>query len=202
MYGLKPVPFNSEGYVEHDTCGLQTNSGTGLVNACVEMQLSGLIARMDPITASIVTALASGAAVAAKNLATDAIKDAYAGLKALIVDKYKKAGPFVEALEGDPDSKAMQEVLANQIKGVETDEDAKKGAAALTDSLVAQEKVPAIAAVIDIGKLKVGKSLLLEDIEYTGTLIRADEVETVEDFTVKNIKLGGAGSGSGVKPPK
>jgi len=93
-------------------------------------------------------------------------------------------------------------VLANQIKGVETDEDAKKGAAALTDSLVAQEKVPAIAAVIDIGKLKVGKSLLLEDIEYTGTLIRADEVETVEDFTVKNIKLGGAGSGSGVKPPK
>jgi hypothetical protein len=153
---------------------------------------------MDPITASIVTALASGAAVAAKNLATEAIKDAYSGLKALIVDRYKKAAPFVEALESDPDSKATQEVLGNQLKGVEADADAKKGAAKLTDSVLELEKVPAAAAVLDFGTLKVAKNVLLEGIEYTGTLLRAKEADIQGDLTVKDIKLGTPGG----TPPK
>ena len=58
---------------------------------------------MDPIIISIVGALASGAlVVAAKGLATEAVKDAYTALKKLVVDRYHKAGPFVDEVEADP----------------------------------------------------------------------------------------------------
>ena len=70
---------------------------------------------MEPITATIVAALLAGATAAAKDVATAAIKDAYAGLKRLIKDRYERAAPFVEAVEADPTAKPEQQVLAQQL---------------------------------------------------------------------------------------
>ncbi len=70
---------------------------------------------MDPITISIVTALAAGAVAGAKDIATSAVKDAYTGLKQVIHDRYRKAAPFVEAVEANPTSKPEQQDLANQL---------------------------------------------------------------------------------------
>ena len=70
---------------------------------------------MEPIT-MVVGALAAGAAAALKNTANEAVKDAYAGLKTLVVDywKSKQGGDAVEAereatvllenLESDPET--------------------------------------------------------------------------------------------------
>lgn len=71
---------------------------------------------MDPITVTIVTALAAGAAAAAKDVATDAIKDAYAGLKRLVTDRYRKTSEAVDLVTADPASMARQAVLAEEIE--------------------------------------------------------------------------------------
>jgi hypothetical protein len=64
---------------------------------------------MDPITI-IVTALAAGAAAGLKPTAEQAIKDAYAGIKVLMLRKYETLS--LEALEQKPDSETKQASLA------------------------------------------------------------------------------------------
>ncbi|MBD3334556.1 MAG: hypothetical protein GF355_03485, partial [Candidatus Eisenbacteria bacterium] len=53
---------------------------------------------MDPLSL-IVTAVATGAALGLKPTAEQAVKDAYAGLKRLIVDRYGGRGDVAEAVE-------------------------------------------------------------------------------------------------------
>lgn len=72
---------------------------------------------MDPIT-TILVALASGAAAAAKDTASQVVKDAYAGLKALVERKLKaknsNAAAIVDEYEKDAATweKPMQKSLA------------------------------------------------------------------------------------------
>ena len=67
---------------------------------------------MDPITI-IVSALAAGAAAGLKPKAEQAVKDAYNGLKALILHKYGKLS--VDALEQKPESKAKRSSVAEDL---------------------------------------------------------------------------------------
>ena len=65
---------------------------------------------MDPITTSIV--------VAASQLGETVVKDAYAGLKAIIVRKFGKGSEVdkaVEAVEKKPDSSGRQQTLAEEL---------------------------------------------------------------------------------------
>jgi hypothetical protein len=65
---------------------------------------------MDPITTAIVAALPA--------LATDAVKSAYTGLKAVIERKWGEGSPLskaVNALEEDPESKAQVGVLQEKV---------------------------------------------------------------------------------------
>jgi hypothetical protein len=144
---------------------------------------------MDPITVTIVTALSSGAIAATKDVATSAVKDAYAALKKLIVDRYKKAGPFVEAVEADPASQPEQAVLANQLKGEPADlEEAKKLALALLASLRQLENNPHAQAVLEFGKLRAAQSFELHDIEFSGTLLHADEAVIDGPFRASGLR--------------
>jgi hypothetical protein len=152
---------------------------------------------MDAASVSIVTALAAGALAAAKDVATSAIKDSYSGLKALIVDRYKSAGPFVEAVEGDPASEPEQKVLAHQLHGIESDAEAKTLAAALLDELQKLEYKPAATALFDFKKLRAAKNFELTDIELAGTLLRADEANFEGDFKATKIRQAAVGAKSG-----
>ena len=152
---------------------------------------------MEPITVSIVAALAAGAVAATKEVATSAVKDAYAGLKRLIVDRYKKAGPFVEAIEADPTSKPEQEVLAKQL-GPGTPETALKEAAlALLQALEGLEADPRARAVFDFGQLRALKSFKLTDIEFAGPLFKADSATFEGDFEARGLRQKSEG-----QPPK
>ena len=159
---------------------------------------------MDPITVTIVTALSSGAVAAAKDVATQAIKDAYAGLKKLVVDRYKKAGPFVEALEAEPDSKATQEVLAKQLQGVEADPQAKDKAVELIDLVLALQKQLAAskpsgaAALFDVKKLNAAKKFEIKGAYFTGGLVKGEEWTVGDDISLTDLHQ----SGSGETPPK
>jgi hypothetical protein len=152
---------------------------------------------MEPVTTTIVTALASGAVAAAKNIATDAVRDAYAALKRLIIDRYHKAGPFVEAVESNPTSEAEQKVLSNQLASAEIDSQLKESALALLNALEELRQDPHAQAVFDFGKLRAARNFELNDIEFSGTLLRADEASFEGDFKVEHLLLNTAKSKPG-----
>jgi hypothetical protein len=72
---------------------------------------------MDPITTAIVAALPA----LASDLAKSSVKDAYAGLKAIIQRKWGDASAVaksVDALEANPKSKGQAAVLAENVASV------------------------------------------------------------------------------------
>jgi hypothetical protein len=99
---------------------------------------------MDPFIASLVGALAAGAVAAAKDTATHAIKDAYAGIRQYIKDRY--AAVPLEALEKEPDSKGQQLVVQEKLE--------KAGAAKDTElpALLKQFVEALKAQMPDVGK--------------------------------------------------
>jgi hypothetical protein len=102
---------------------------------------------MDPITL-ITTALVAGAVAASKDVAAQAVKDAYAGLKALIVRKFgdkSDAEDAMAAVEKRPDSEARQAMLAEELSMAKAAEDAEvlKQAQALLDMLKDTKSVDA-----------------------------------------------------------
>jgi disulfide oxidoreductase YuzD len=91
---------------------------------------------MDPITTAIVAAIPA----LASDLIKSSVKDAYAGLKAIIRRKWGDASPVaksVDALEANPKSKGQAEVLAEHIDAVNATGDAEvmQALAKLVDQL-------------------------------------------------------------------
>lgn len=145
---------------------------------------------MEPITISIVTALAAGAAAAAKDVATKAITDAYAALKHLVIARYQKAEPFIEAVEGNPTSAPEQKVLSNQLASVTADGELKDAVTRLLSALEELRTEPRAQAVFDFDKLKAAKNFELSNIEFDGTLLRAREATFDGDFKAANLRQG------------
>ena len=141
---------------------------------------------MDPITVTIVSALAAGAAAAAKDVATDVIKDAYAGLKRLIIDRYQRAAPFADAVEADPASEPEQKVLGKQLDqaGAPEDDDLKAAAQALLNELESLRSEPRAAAMFDFDRLRAARNFEL-DIEGIGQVLRAGDATFEGDFKAK-----------------
>jgi len=85
---------------------------------------------MDPISL-IVAALAAGAAEAAQPTATQAVKDAYTGLKAIISRKLggqpnaEDLGAAVKGVEKKPADPARKQVLEDELKMAKADQDAE-----------------------------------------------------------------------------
>ena len=145
---------------------------------------------MDPVTATIVAALVGGAAAAAKDVASAAIKDAYSGLKRLISDRYQKAGPFVEAVEADPSSKPEQEVLAKQLdqQGANADPDIKNLAGQLLAAIEHLREEPRATALFDFDQLRAARNFDLEDIQSIGTVLVAKDATFEGDFKAKGLR--------------
>jgi hypothetical protein len=145
---------------------------------------------MDPVTVTIVSAVAAGAAAGASEVATSAIKDAYTGLKRLIADDYRNVAPFVEAVEADPASKPEQAVLAKQLDqaGAAKDDELQAAAQALLDAVAELRTKPDAAALFDFGVLHRARNVELEDIEALGTVFRAREATLEGDFKAKDIR--------------
>jgi effector-associated domain 9 (EAD9)-containing protein len=73
---------------------------------------------MDPITTLIVTAIALGASAGLKPAAEQAVKDAYAGLKKVILDRYKDHRTLanaVAAMDESPGDAGRQAALEQQL---------------------------------------------------------------------------------------
>jgi hypothetical protein len=145
---------------------------------------------MDPITVTIVSAVAAGAAAGASEVATSAIKDAYAGLKRLIADGYRNVAPFVDAVEADPASKPEQTVLAKELDqaGAAKDDELKAAAQALLDAIESLRDEPRAAALFDFDQLRVARDVQLEDIEAVRVIIVRGRAEIGRDLRAKRMR--------------
>lgn len=96
----------------------------------------------------IVSALVAGATAALKDVAGTAVKDAYAGLKRLILDRYGEEGDVAEAVEqveAKPASEGRQMVLQEELAETAAPRDDEVLRAA--EALLAQVKPDAAASV-------------------------------------------------------
>ena len=82
---------------------------------------------MDPITTTaIVTAIAAGAAAGASDVASQAIRDAYSGLKTLILNKFgekPQVSASLQLVEAQPDAEPYQQALATSLDQVHAHQD-------------------------------------------------------------------------------
>jgi hypothetical protein len=151
---------------------------------------------MDPVT-SIVTALIAGAVAGLQPTVSQAVKDSYAGLKALIKRKYSQVS--IDQLEANPQSEARRAVVIEDLQTTDAETDAEV-LQQVKELLEAVQKQPpdVIGAIgVDLEDIK-GASLTIEDVISTHIGVRAQRVETRDDITIRNVRAGGKGA----VPPK
>ena len=157
---------------------------------------------MDPIT-FVVTAVVAGAAAGLTDTASQVIKDAYAGLKALL----SRRDVDVSAVERKPDSEtkkaSLREDLAD-LEGTSHAVDAELEDAARRVLAAVEEHDPdaARAVGIDLKKLDVGGSLTIERVTAGGTGVSGEDWKIAGDASLRDIHGGRpAPSGGGGNRP-
>ena len=107
---------------------------------------------VDPITL-VVTAVALGAAAGVTETASQVVRDAYAGLKALLTGR----AVDVSAVERRPDSHAQQAALTETLTdpgGV--DEEVVAAARAVTEAVAAHDSAVAPGIGVDLERVRAG----------------------------------------------
>lgn len=151
---------------------------------------------MDPsIPAQITGALADGATAAASGLATAVVKDAYAGLKALIVNRFKRRA-VLDALEEDPCSEAQKAAVAEALSksGAASDPEVQKLAQQLVAALAGVAALDAKAKGLDIEDLQAA-NVKLTDIAAEGTAVRIRSTTVAGTFEAEGIRGGQGAAG-------
>jgi hypothetical protein len=143
---------------------------------------------MEPISA-IVAALALGAAAAAKDVGGEAVKDAYAGLKALIARRYPQVS--VEQLEKAPESKNRRAVVEEDLQAANGAEDSElAGLAAKLTNLIRQQAPGTAAAIgVDLKDIEAG-SLRLADIAAAGAGVRVEKAKIAGAIDISGVRAG------------
>ena len=150
---------------------------------------------MDPITI-IVTALALGAAAGLQETAEQAVKDAYAGLKRIIQDRYERARRAVELLEEDPEDETFQAAAGKALSKTEagSDEELLRQAQALIESV--EQHAPEAASAINLNLADIKAAANIRIAELSATVFVNVEIKGAEpggDFEVRGLSAGGDG---------
>ena len=146
---------------------------------------------MEPVSA-IVAALALGAAAAAKDIGGQAVKDAYAALKALIVSRYPKAS--VDTLEQAPESKSRRAVVEEDLLATTASSDADIAKLAQRMVELVRQQAPTVAAAIGIDLKDIeAANLRLSDIIATGTGVKVEAARISGDIVISGVKAGATG---------
>jgi hypothetical protein len=141
---------------------------------------------VDPVTI-IVSAIALGAAAGFKDSAAQAVKDAYAGLKRLITDRYR--GVDVTPVESKPDSEPKRGSLAEDLDaaGAGRDEDLLEAARQVIAEVKAHEADVGPALGIDLERVEAA-SLQVRNVDAEGTGVRVRDGKFSGDMIIDGVR--------------
>jgi hypothetical protein len=149
---------------------------------------------MEPISL-IVAALVAGAVASVKDVAAEAVKDAYQGLKTLIKDRYKKVN--VETLENNPEDEARQKIIQEDLTAanVTSDPELLEKAQTVLDEVKKNDPETANSVYLNLRGAKV-KILDVGGMTATdGSTVTLDAEKIESD----QIKIGGMSAGGANK---
>ncbi|MCP4402293.1 MAG: hypothetical protein GY801_33935 [bacterium] len=145
---------------------------------------------MDPITIAIIAGVAAGLT----EVSESAVKDAYNSLKAIIKKKFgdkNAVNDAVVGVENNPDSKAREAVLTEEVAktGADKDSDVLKAVETLTEALEQQAKSTG-KANFDIEKVKAA-NIMFKKLRSEGgdASFHIGVAEASGDFTVEDVHL-------------
>ena len=144
---------------------------------------------MDPVSV-VVTALAAGATAGLKPAAEQAVKDAYAGLKALIQRKWQQVS--VGQLEANPTSEARQAVVKEDLAQTEAGKDRELLAMADKVLEAVSRHAPDVAQSIGIKleDLKSGGALRIRDVTAGGIGVDVRKADVQGDIDISGVRAG------------
>jgi hypothetical protein len=143
---------------------------------------------MEPVTI-IVTALATGAAAAAKSTVETAVKDAYAAFKALVRRKYGAVD--VTPIEAKPESEARRSVVAEDLQGAGAERDAELLQAAQALIELIRSRAPETGPAIGVDLERVSASALrIREVESEGTGVRVRDAQIAGDIDIGTVRAG------------
>lgn len=153
---------------------------------------------MDPVSTTVVSAIALGATHAADKLGEKLVTDSYAALKHLLVTAYGKATDLIESvigLEKKPDSEGRQATVAEELRTSGAVDDERLIAAAEA-VLAAAEQASAVRTIgIDWSDVKAARVKVGKIKARAGAIgFRAARMEIAGDVEVQDIDVAG-GSG-------
>ncbi len=143
---------------------------------------------MDPISI-IVIALVTGAAAGLKPTAERFVKDAYAGIKAMIQRKYERVG--IDMLEKHPASEANQSIVKQDLEkaGASSDTELLSQAKIVLDTIMHYDPQAFAAVGVDLEDIK-GASLTIDDIVASGTGVKIKKADIDGDIKIKGVNAG------------
>jgi hypothetical protein len=155
----------------------------------------------------IVTALATGAVAALEATTSQAIKDAYSALKALIQRKYTAVSVDVEQLQTQPASQLRRGIIAEglQTAGAEQDMELLQRAQQLLAAIERQGPEPLQVKGVNMADIKAA-SVKLNDILAQGsgnvTGVEMKKVEVAGPIEISGVRALSAVSPAAVTAPK
>ncbi len=143
---------------------------------------------MEPMT-MIVLAIAAGAAAGLKPTAEQAIKDAYAGVKALIQRKYTKVD--LTPLERKPESEAKRESVREDLAdaGASKDQELLDKVKVLLEALENQAPESAAPIGIDLKEVKAA-FLKAQEVVAEGTAVKVEKSEFTGGIDLGKVQAG------------
>lgn len=152
---------------------------------------------MDPdVVTAVVGAIAAGALAGAKETATTAVQDAYAGLKGLLVRRQVD----VAGLERRPESQAKQDSLWEDLVELDgtpaaLDDEVIVAAQRMID--VVAEHDAAVADVVGVDLARVRAHFLrVHDVDSSGTGARLVDVDVTDGIDISGVRAGATSAGT------
>lgn len=140
---------------------------------------------MDPVS-MIVSAVAAGASAALGDTAKQVVKDAYAGLKTLLVRKYDGTSQAIQLVERNPSSIAKRDALKEEVEPAKEDTEVLEAATLLARVIEEHEPAKAAAIGVNIQNVVAQGNFFLQRVSAEGVKVQGVTTKT-GDFVMTDI---------------